>query len=187
MSVLIHRGRRGGHHRSAQQRRGHLRAVRPVRDDSGVHDPVVPVANAPLHPVRPLRRIPRGEVRRPPTRGRVAPRRARVRPVICAPRREPRRWAWLLALGTSVCAMVVGLGVLTQGMAGSAEVPEQTALVSVGPGETLWEVATRYAPESEPAAVVRRIEELNGLTGADVQPGMALAVPAEPGVAAHPG
>ena len=173
MSVLIDAVRRGDRHRTTHARRGHLRVVRSAGGD--VSPP------SPAAPVRGSTRVLRDEPRRPPTRGRVVAGRRRARPASCPGRMEARRWGWLAGLAAAVCAAVIGLGAFGSEMAGAAAVPDRTVLVPVGEGETLWEVASRYAPDSEPAEVVRRIEELNQLAAADVLPGMALAVPAQPG------
>lgn len=63
------------------------------------------------------------------------------------------------------------------GQAASAGLPTETAVVRVGAGETVWDVAARVAPESDPGAVVQRIRELNGLVSSAVQPGQQLQVP----------
>lgn len=69
---------------------------------------------------------------------------------------------------------VVGLGALADSVA--PMVPSTTKVVRVLPGENLWELAGRVAPNSDPSAVVDRIRELNGVDGA-VQPGQPLTVP----------
>lgn len=127
------------------------------------------------------RRTPEEALRRPPGGTRVS---ARPRPAVsaCAApgvSRAQRRWRLLLATAAAVCIAVVALGAVIGGLASgmSAEVPQRTALVSVAPGETLWDVAAKYAPESDPRAVVDRIEELNGVTAAEVSAGFALTVP----------
>jgi hypothetical protein len=121
----------------------------------------------------PRRRVP---PQRPPTRHRVAGApRVLARPH-CAPRQARLSLVWVLAVATVACAAVVGLGAL----AGSMEptVPTTTTVVRVQPGESLWELAGRVAPESDTSAVVDRIRELNGVDGA-VQPGQPLTVPVE--------
>lgn len=76
----------------------------------------------------------------------------------------------------AVTLAVVGvLGWL--GQAASAGPPEETSVVRVGAGETVWDVAVRVAPGSDPRAVVQRIWELNGMTSSAVQPGQRLQVP----------
>ncbi|WP_460444010.1 LysM peptidoglycan-binding domain-containing protein, partial [Amycolatopsis cihanbeyliensis] len=100
----------------------------------------------------------------------------------CAPRRVPRRWPWLVALAVATGIGVAGLGLLAEGVGGAAPVPTETTLVAVAPGETLRDVADRFAPDSEPDAVIRRIQELNELTGGTVPAGTPLAVPHQSGV-----
>ncbi|MEU6646791.1 LysM peptidoglycan-binding domain-containing protein [Saccharomonospora sp. NPDC046836] len=131
-------------------------------------------------PGRVVRRPRTGELRRPPTRGRVVAGRRAAAVRTCAPRAVAPRWSLLVAIGVAVGAGLLGLGVLAGGMAGggAATVPTGTAIVSVAPGDTLWDVAERSAPGSDPAAVVERIQELNGLTGAQVAAGTPLVVPA---------
>ncbi|GAB3572056.1 hypothetical protein GCM10027445_28510 [Amycolatopsis endophytica] len=126
-------------------------------------------ATAPM-PLRPRR----PEVRRPPTRARVVAGR-RPGPVAACRRRVPPRWPWLTAVGVAVALAVTGLGVLAGALAPG--VPERTATVAVAPGETLWDLAKQYAPGSDTAAVVDRIEELNHLPAESVVPGLLLTVP----------
>ena len=49
--------------------------------------------------------------------------------------------------------------------------------VTVRPGETLWQIAERVAPGSDPRETVARILDLNGLQTAQVQAGTALRLP----------
>jgi hypothetical protein len=76
-----------------------------------------------------------------------------------------------------VCLAVVGLAAL--GNAAAPDVPADTAVVRVEPGESLLRLAGRVAPHSDAAAVVDRIRELNGLGGSSVRPGQPLTVPVE--------
>jgi hypothetical protein len=71
--------------------------------------------------------------------------------------------------------MVVGHGSsLAAGRADRAVHPS----VVVKPGESLWAVAARVAPDQDPRLVVADIESLNRLGGPAVQPGQQLLVPA---------
>lgn len=159
MSVLVHGGRVPARHR-------------------GGRAPVDP----PSIGFRPTPRR-RAEVRRPPTRARpVAGQRPRVQ-VACAPRQAPLRWPALFALAVGSALMVLALGLLAGEATGASPVPEQTTLVSVGQGETLSELAERFAPASDTQDVVRRIRQLNDLDGAAVPAGLPLAVPYQPGLA----
>jgi hypothetical protein len=93
------------------------------------------------------------------------------------------RWPWLVALAVGSCLVVTGLG-LSGGGAAEAPVPARTVTVSVGQGDTLSSIAARFAPDSDPGAVVARIEELNRLDGAVLVPGLPLIVPVAVGVPA---
>jgi predicted Zn-dependent protease len=85
----------------------------------------------------------------------------------------------MVVLGLAVCLAVVGLGVLAGAGSGAPTVPSRTAVVRVEPGENLLQVAERVAPHSDPAAVVDRIRELNGLGDSSVRAGQPLTVPSE--------
>ncbi|SFQ33412.1 LysM domain-containing protein [Amycolatopsis arida] len=167
MSVLMDRGARGTG--TSGIRTTGARMPRMAR--SGL---AVPPRVAPARPRR-------GEPRRPPTRVRAVAGRGRVTTATCPAPRRTVRWPLLAALAVAVAFTVTGLGLLGDGV--STGVPERTALVSVAPGETLWDLAERMAPGSDTGAVVRRIQELNELSGAAVPAGLPLAVPYEPGVA----
>jgi hypothetical protein len=91
------------------------------------------------------------------------------------------RWPWLAGLAVAVCLAITGLGLLAGGMA-TAEVPAETAVVSVAPGETLSDLADRFAPGSDTGAVVERIKQLNMLEDATLVPGLPLTVPVEAGL-----
>ena len=86
----------------------------------------------------------------------------------------------LLALfGAVVLSVVLGIGHLPASHAGDRPTtPPKTATVVVQPGQTLWQIASRVAPGTDPRTTVHRIEELNGLTTATVSAGQRLYVPA---------
>jgi hypothetical protein len=46
--------------------------------------------------------------------------------------------------------------------------------VSVQQGDSLWSIAARVAPNTDPRVEVQRLEKLNKLTGADLQPGQLI-------------
>ncbi len=50
--------------------------------------------------------------------------------------------------------------------------------VTVRPGETLWSVAVQHYPGMDPRLAVAAIEHANGLSGAVIQPGVHLVLPA---------
>ncbi|MGH3881785.1 MAG: LysM peptidoglycan-binding domain-containing protein [Pseudonocardiaceae bacterium] len=125
--------------------------------------PVLPIAP----PVRGYSAPPaRRQLRGPAVDGAEA---ARTR----APR--PNKVVRLAAAATVTLAVVGGLGWI--GQPPGPGVPAQTAVIQVGAGETVWDVAQRVAPKSDQRAVVERIRQLNGLAGSAVQPGQQLQVP----------
>ncbi|CAL9590114.1 Cell division suppressor protein YneA [Actinosynnema sp. ALI-1.44] len=71
----------------------------------------------------------------------------------------------------------VTLSVVYLFASGAASVPERTSVVHVQVGETLWDIAERTAPDSDPEAVVLRIKELNRLADPSIKPGQSLVVP----------
>lgn len=125
------------------------------------------------------------ETVRPPTRPPLAAGGDRVRAAgVCRVRPSaPPHWVWLLTLAVAAAAVVAGLGALAGALTHGATddlpsgVPQRTSVVAVAPGETLSDVAARYAAGGELSAVVDRIKRLNGLSGAQVSAGMPLVVP----------
>jgi hypothetical protein len=87
-----------------------------------------------------------------------------------------RRVAALLLGSLAVAGIVIGLSLLASA-ASEPAVPDRTIVVEVAPGETLWELAERVAPESPPQQVVDRIRELNDIRGITIHPGQPLIVP----------
>lgn len=136
------------------------------------------------HLARPVRRTRQSATSRPPSGQLAVDPRTRVRPASCHVRRPARKAPFVSALAAGVCATVAVFGMVIGGLAEgiSPSVPERTTLVTVGAGETLWQVASRYAPDSDPRAVVARIEELNGVNAGHVAAGQPLAVPVQSGV-----
>jgi hypothetical protein len=55
--------------------------------------------------------------------------------------------------------------------------PVTPRTVTVAPGETLWGVAERIAPQVDPRLVVAQIQRLNHLPGPQLLAGMQLVVP----------
>ena len=55
--------------------------------------------------------------------------------------------------------------------------PVSTQSVVVEQGDSLWLIAGRTAPDSDPREVVTRIRELNGMRSNLIQPGQVLLVP----------
>lgn len=96
-----------------------------------------------------------------------------------------RALALLIATPALLFGALLGAGILGDVAAGAnaaAETgPGDTAsqtfeYVTVQPGQSLWQIAERLAPDADPREVVAEIELLNGLSGA-LQAGERLAVP----------
>jgi len=96
---------------------------------------------------------------------------------VAAPLRLTRRGVVVLA--GLVAALAIGLvgiawasapGASGAGSVGSAA----PANVSVEQGDSLWSIAARVAPNTDPRVEVERLQQLNHLTGVDLQPGQML-------------
>ena len=81
------------------------------------------------------------------------------------------------ALG-AVALVVVGAGILATGPSGVAPAaPDAKQAVTLKAGDTLWDVASRYAPPSmDTRAYLDAILELNGI-GVVVDPGTRIKLP----------
>jgi len=132
----------------------------------------VPVRHAEVIPIQRVRRAPHRVG--PPTRQRSASAPRVLASGRCAPRTARMSWVSVVAVGAAMFGAVVGIGLLSS--AGAGGVPEQTSVVRVQPGESLWDVASRVAPDAVIGEVVARIQELNSLSE-PLRPGQALTVP----------
>ncbi|MDZ8171329.1 LysM peptidoglycan-binding domain-containing protein [Microbacterium xanthum] len=104
---------------------------------------------------------------------------------------QPRTRLRLTARGRRVVAGIVALplsafvaaAVVSGGSAlASRDVgadPASFSTVVVGAGESLWAVAERVAPASDPRDVIDDIARLNALDGVSVSAGQELAIPAQ--------
>lgn len=77
----------------------------------------------------------------------------------------------LLALSGALLAAAPGVA--------EAAPRQSTRTVVVGTGDTLWTIAERIAPHTDPRVTVAAIERANGLPGARVDAGALLVLPAE--------
>jgi nucleoid-associated protein YgaU len=77
-------------------------------------------------------------------------------------------------------ALLALSGALLAAAPGAAEAaPQRTArTVVVGTGDTLWTIAERIAPDTDPRTTVAAIERANGLSGAHLDAGAVLVLPA---------
>jgi hypothetical protein len=79
----------------------------------------------------------------------------------------------LLIAGVTLVGVASRAGSLHETAAVPASVPAQ---VVVAPGETLWSIAQRVAPDRDPRTVVAGIQRLNGLRTAEVHAGQTLVL-----------
>ncbi|MGH3448485.1 MAG: LysM peptidoglycan-binding domain-containing protein [Nocardioidaceae bacterium] len=115
-----------------------------------------------------------GSCAHPPVRRVGAARAGRAAPV-----RLTRRGRLVLVLGVLALAFaaltLLGDPALSTGQAHHAA----TETVVVKPGETLWEIAGKVAPQEDPRAVIAEIVDLNSLPDAgSIRVGQPLYVPA---------
>jgi nucleoid-associated protein YgaU len=93
-----------------------------------------------------------------------------------------RRGRLLLSL-LALVLLVTGAVLLSGGASALAGTDRASAgaataqRVTVRPGETLWQIAERVAPGTDPRETVARILDLNDLQTAQVQVGTALVLP----------
>ncbi|RJQ78602.1 hypothetical protein D5S17_12355 [Pseudonocardiaceae bacterium YIM PH 21723] len=130
---------------------------------------------------RPARRVRHTTISRGPRIIEAAP--IRRQPVACAVTRQippmvlAARWAGLLLASAAV---VVALGWILSALGDATaveSVPARTAVVRVHAGDTLYGIAHRMAPDSDPHAVIARIQQLNQMGDAALTAGLPLTVP----------
>ena len=110
-----------------------------------------------------------------------APRTASVAAPAAAGMRLTRRGR-LLVSGLALLVLVAAAVLLSGGAtarAGTDRAAASTAAerVTVRPGETLWQIAERVAPDTDPRETIAEILDLNGLQTAEVRAGTALTLP----------
>jgi LysM repeat protein len=113
----------------------------------------------------------------------IAPARSIARPAGTVPTRRPLRLTprGRVVFGALAAAPVVaGLvfaSVTAPASAGNERGVASFQTVTVGAGESLWSIAERIAPASDPREVIGELERLNGLADPAVAPGQTLAIP----------
>ena len=107
------------------------------------------------------------------------PRAQRAPAPVSTTTRLTRRGRLLVSL-VALVLVVAGAVLLTGGgaaLAGTDRPAVSHRQVTVQPGQTLWQIAERAAPGSDPRETVQRILDLNGLQTSQVQVGTALLLP----------
>ena len=109
----------------------------------------------------------------------VQPMAAPARPAAARPRlRLTARGRFVLVVLPAVLAATAALVSVAPALAqAQPTLPSRT--VVVGTGDTLWSIAERIAPGADPRDVVAAIERANDLSGAAVQAGERLVLPAD--------
>jgi len=113
----------------------------------------------------------------------MTPRAAAARPVARRPRLRltPRGRAvftTLAALPLVITAMFIGLN--GGGAVATNTKPDASfEWVTVGAGESLWELAAEIAPQEDPREFAAQVVSLNQLPSSDVLAGQRLAIPAQ--------
>jgi hypothetical protein len=118
-----------------------------------------------------------GRVHRPAGPVQLRPVGARVVRPAGGSLRLTRRGRLVAAAATLLIAVLTLVGVASRvgSLSESSPVPASApAQVVVAPGETLWSIAARVAPERDPRTVVARIRDLNGMSTGDVRAGQTL-------------
>jgi nucleoid-associated protein YgaU len=97
---------------------------------------------------------------------------------IAPPLRLTRRGVVVLACAVAVLAaalvLVAWLSAPGGAAAGSATPRSVPATITVQPGDTLWGIASRLAPQRDPRAEVAELQQLNSLGGGSLVPGQVL-------------
>ncbi|GAA4737562.1 hypothetical protein GCM10023350_21970 [Nocardioides endophyticus] len=100
---------------------------------------------------------------------------------------RPRSTVRLTRRGRVVVVMLALMAVLAVGIvvaAGSvatdkAGTPEPSAVVMVGPGDTLWDIAAAAADDGDVASMIDRISKLNALDSGMLVSGQRLLIPVD--------
>ncbi|ONI87384.1 hypothetical protein ALI22I_22345 [Saccharothrix sp. ALI-22-I] len=147
-------------------------------DGAGVEDVALGVGLRPGPRVLRRFEVADKDNRRPSTRPRpIAVQQTPPEPAACEVRPQRHPAVQFLAYAAAAAVFAALLSLLYLYTSGATTVPERTSVLHVQVGETLWDVAERSAPNSNPDAVVARIRELNNLPNFDVLPGQPLIAP----------
>ena len=82
-----------------------------------------------------------------------------------------------VALASAALVLAAGLGVMVGGSPEPvSSAPGAPRAVRIQPGDTIWGLASTYAPDADPRAFVDEVMRLNDLTGAP-EVGMKVRLP----------
>jgi hypothetical protein len=91
--------------------------------------------------------------------------------------RLTRRGRMFLLLAMVLAAFVAFSTMRIATQAGTTYTGSATHTVTVRPGETLWQIARRVAPQDDPRDTIHRLRDLNALDATVLQAGQRLIVP----------
>jgi LysM repeat protein len=92
--------------------------------------------------------------------------------------RLTRRGRVVVVLFALLVVLAVGIVVASGSVAtDKAGTPEPTAVVMVGPGDTLWDIASAAADDGDVDAMIDRIQRLNALDSGMLVAGQRLLIP----------
>ncbi|MGQ9780513.1 MAG: LysM peptidoglycan-binding domain-containing protein [Bacillota bacterium] len=86
-----------------------------------------------------------------------------------------KKTSLLFGLWFFVAALLALVGFLFAGRGGPESLQMEEILVKNG--DTLWSIATKTAPETDPRVTIDRIVRANGLSTLSLRPGQRLLVP----------
>lgn len=93
--------------------------------------------------------------------------------------RLTRRGRVVVVLLALIAVLAVGIIVAAGSVAtDKAGTPEPAAVVLVGPGDTLWDIAAAAAEDGDVSSMIDRIEKLNALDSGMLFSGQRLLIPA---------
>lgn len=78
---------------------------------------------------------------------------------------------------TLLLALVTGLGIAVTSAEASSDTKPAVTRVTVLPGESLWDIAERTNPGTDPRDVIDEIVSINGLESSVINSGQQLEVP----------
>jgi LysM repeat protein len=84
----------------------------------------------------------------------------------------------LASLVTVPLVIVAFLVAMNGGVATATDSSAPLQYVAVEQGQSLWQLATELAPQTDPREVIGEIVSLNSLDSTDIVPGQSLAIPA---------
>ncbi|MFT3874255.1 MAG: LysM peptidoglycan-binding domain-containing protein [Nocardioides sp.] len=104
------------------------------------------------------------------------PTRPSARPVARGQVRLTRRGRLVVFAGSLL--LILGLAFGFGARSAATDEPERTRVITVGDGDTLWQIAGDIAPAGQVRDMVAHIQELNDMDTGGLQAGQKLVVPA---------